>query len=109
FLYFEPSQRVTTKPVVDILQEASRAAAAIELPAPRPEVAEAKSAPPPAPAVAPALPPGGAARHCCRRPAVAAPVKGRDQGAAGQAQRGRFHRRADRRGRRAADKGRGPP
>jgi Putative peptidoglycan binding domain len=49
FLYFEPSQRVTTKPVVDILQEASRAAAAIELPAPRPEVAEAKSAPPPAP------------------------------------------------------------
>jgi Putative peptidoglycan binding domain len=60
FLYFEPSQRVTTKPAVDILQEASRAAAAIDLPAPRPEVAEAKSAPPPAPApppVAPAAPP----------------------------------------------------
>jgi putative peptidoglycan binding protein len=56
FLYFEPSQRVTTKPVVDILQEASRAAAAIELPAPRPEVAEAKSAPPPAPAPPPVAP-----------------------------------------------------
>jgi hypothetical protein len=56
FLYFEPAQRVTTKPVVDILQEASRAAAAIELPAPRPEVAEAKSAPPPAPAPPPVAP-----------------------------------------------------
>jgi hypothetical protein len=56
FLYFEPSQRVTAKPVVDILQEASRAAAAIELPAPRPEVAEAKSAPPPAPAPPPVAP-----------------------------------------------------
>src|SRR4029453_16478331 len=66
FLYFEPSQRVTTKPVVDILQEASRAAAAIELPAPRPEVAEAKSAPPPAPP--PVAPAGGAPAPTPPRP-----------------------------------------
>ncbi len=64
FLYFEPSQNVTAKPVIEAKPQVTQAAAPSE-PAPtaRPEVAEAKPAPMPAPApaatppVAPASPP----------------------------------------------------
>ena len=53
FLYFEPSQNVTAKPVVEAKPQVTQAAAPREpaLPA-RPEVAEAKPAPMPAPAPA---------------------------------------------------------
>ncbi|HYI06788.1 MAG TPA: peptidoglycan-binding domain-containing protein [Reyranella sp.] len=65
FLYFEPSQNVTAKSVVEAKPEAIRAAAPVE--PPRPEVAEAKPAPTPAPAtVTPASPPP---------PAVATPSR----------------------------------
>jgi len=53
FLYFEPSQNVTAKPVVEVKPETLQVAAPVELPPPaRPEVAEAKPAPAPAPAPA---------------------------------------------------------
>jgi hypothetical protein len=59
FLYFEPSQNVTAKPVVEMKPEVTRVAVPSE-PAPvaRPEVAEAKPAPAPAatPPVAPSPP-----------------------------------------------------
>jgi len=57
FLYFEPSQNVTAKPVVEMKPEVTRVAVPSEpAPAARPEVAEAKPAPAPAatPPVAPA-------------------------------------------------------
>jgi pyruvate/2-oxoglutarate dehydrogenase complex dihydrolipoamide acyltransferase (E2) component len=58
FLYFEPSQDVTAKPVVEAKPEVIKAAAPVEpLPPARPEVAEAKPAPAPAATpVAPAPP-----------------------------------------------------
>jgi hypothetical protein len=58
FLYFEPSQDVTAKPVVEAKPEVIKAAAPVEPPPPaRPEVAEAKPAPAPAATpVAPAPP-----------------------------------------------------
>jgi hypothetical protein len=72
FLYFEPSQNVTAKPVVEAKPEVTKAAAPVE-PAPpaRPEVAAAKPAPmpAPAPAAAPAAPAAPAAV------AVAAPSR----------------------------------
>ena len=49
FLYFEPSQNVTAKSVVEAKPEVIRAAAPVE--PQRPEVAEAKPAPTPSPAV----------------------------------------------------------
>jgi hypothetical protein len=53
FLYFEPSQNVTAKPVVEVKPETPQVAAPVELPPPaRPEVAEAKPTPAPAPAPA---------------------------------------------------------
>jgi peptidoglycan hydrolase-like protein with peptidoglycan-binding domain len=57
FLYFEPSQNVTAKPVVEAKPEVIQAAAPSE-PAPpaRQEVAEAKPAPMPAPAPAATTP-----------------------------------------------------
>jgi len=57
FLYFEPSQNVTAKPVVEMKPEVTQAAAPRE-PAPpaRPEVAEARPAPMPAPAPAATTP-----------------------------------------------------
>jgi Putative peptidoglycan binding domain len=67
FLYFEPSQNVTAKPVVEPKPEVTQAAAPVEPPPPaRPAAAEAKPAPAPAPApaaapVAPAPPPAVAA------------------------------------------------
>ena len=57
FLYFEPSQNVTAKPVVEVKPELIQAATPIQLPPPaRPEVAEAKPAPAPAPAATPVAP-----------------------------------------------------
>jgi Putative peptidoglycan binding domain len=59
FLYFEPSQNVTAKPVVEMKPEVTRVAVPSEpAPAARPEVAEAKPAPAPAatPLVAPSPP-----------------------------------------------------
>ena len=61
FLYFEPSQHVTAKPAVEPKLEVTQAVTPVELPPPRQEVAEAKTAPTPAPAtaatpVAPAAP-----------------------------------------------------
>ena len=59
FLYFEPSQNVTAKPVVEMKPEVTRVAVPSEpAPAARPEVAEAKPAPTPAatPPVAPSPP-----------------------------------------------------
>ena len=103
FLYFEPSQNVTAKPVVEIKPEVTRVAVPSEpAPAARPEVAEAKPAP---------APRRDAARcaGCGYRRAATALVEGRDQGAAGRARRGRFHRRADRWSRRAAGRGRPAP
>ena len=57
FLYFEPSQNVTARPVVEMKPEATQAAAPRE-PAPpaRPEVAEVRPAPMPAPAPAATTP-----------------------------------------------------
>jgi hypothetical protein len=72
FLYFQPSQNVTAKPVVGVKPETPQVAAPVELPPPaRPEVAEAKPAPAPAPApaattqAAPAAP--GSRRRLLRR------------------------------------------
>ncbi len=66
FLYFEPSQNVTAKPVADLKPEVIQPAPPIEPPPPaRPEVAEAKPAPAPAPAATAAAAPTAA-------PAVAA-------------------------------------
>ena len=63
FLYVEPSQKVTAKPVVEPKPEVTQVAAPRE--AARPEVAEAKPAPAPPPAVtvpvAPSPPPATAA------------------------------------------------
>lgn len=75
FLYFEPSQDVTAKPVVEMKPEATQAAAPSQ-PAPtaRPEVAEANPAPLAAPApaaaapVAPSPPPAVAAAAAPSRP-----------------------------------------
>jgi len=68
FLYFEPSQNVTAKPVVEAKPEVIQAATPIQLPPPaRPEVAEAKPAPTPAPAAAPVA--------SAPSPAVAAPSR----------------------------------
>jgi hypothetical protein len=55
FFYFEPSQNVTAKPVVEAKPEVTKAVAPVE-PAPpaRPVMAEAKPAPMPAPAPTPA-------------------------------------------------------
>lgn len=64
FLYFEPSQNVTAKPVAESKPEMIQATAPSEPPPPtRPQVAETKPAPQPvaAPAVAPAPPPAAAA------------------------------------------------
>ena len=103
FLYFEPSQNVTAKPVVEMKPEVTQVAVPSEpAPAARPEVAEAKPAP------APRRDAARCAGCGCRRAATAL-VEGRDQGAAGQARRGRFHCRADRWSRRAADRGRPAP
>lgn len=56
FLYFEPSQNVTAKPIAELKPEVIQPATPIETPPPaRPEVAEAKPAPPPA-AVTPFAP-----------------------------------------------------
>ncbi len=64
FLYFDPSQNVTAKQIVELKPEVAQTATPTELPPPmRPEVAEAKPAPAPAPApaaeppVAPSPPP----------------------------------------------------
>jgi putative peptidoglycan binding protein len=58
FLYFEPSQNVTAKPLAEIKPEMIQAAAPVEPPPPaRPVVVEAKPAPPPATASAPATTP----------------------------------------------------
>ena len=57
FLYFEPSQNVTPRPVAESKPEVTQAAAPVEPPPPaRPAVAEAKPAPMPAPAAAPVAP-----------------------------------------------------
>ena len=57
FLYFEPSQNVTAKPVVEVKPETLQVAAPVELPPPaRPEVAEVRPAPMPAPAPAATTP-----------------------------------------------------
>jgi hypothetical protein len=62
FLYFEPSQNVTAKPVSEIKPEVTQAVAPVEPPPPaRPVVAEAKPAPMPAPAAAPVAPASAAA------------------------------------------------
>lgn len=66
FLYFEPSQDVTAKPLVEVKPEVVQAAPPAEVPPPeRPEVAVAKPAPAPAATsaapVAPAPPPAVAA------------------------------------------------
>ncbi len=105
FLYFEPSQNVTAKPVVEMKPEVTQAAAPAsrcrrrrDRKWPRPSRRRRAGACAATTPVAPAPP-----RR--RRRAAAALVEGRDQGAAGQARRGRFHRRADRRRRRAADPG----
>jgi hypothetical protein len=57
FLYFEPSQNVTAKPVVEMKPEVTQAAVATKPPPTRPDVAEAKPAPMPAPAAVPATTP----------------------------------------------------
>ena len=57
FLYFEPSQNVTAKPVVEMKPEVTQAAAPREpAPAARSDVAEARPAPTPAPAPAATTP-----------------------------------------------------
>jgi type IV secretory pathway VirB10-like protein len=62
FLYFEPSQNVTAKPVVEVKPEVIQAATPVEPPPPaRPEVAEAKPAPAAATPVAPSPAPAVAA------------------------------------------------
>lgn len=71
FLYFEPSQDVTAKPVAESKPEVMRTAAPSEPPPPvRPQVAEAKPAPQPAvaPPVTPAPPPTTAAAVPPSRP-----------------------------------------
>src|SRR5215216_3982528 len=62
FLYFEPSQNVTAKPVVEMKPEVTRVAGPSEpAPAAGPEVAEAKPAPTPAPAATPPVAPAAVA------------------------------------------------
>jgi hypothetical protein len=62
FLYFEPSQNVTAKPVTEIKPAVTQAVAPVEPPPPaRPDVAEAKPAPMPQPTSAPAAPAPAAA------------------------------------------------
>lgn len=69
FLYFEPSQDVTAKPIAGVKPEVAQAAAPVEPPPPaRPVVAEAKPAPPPA-AVATVTP------AAASPPALAAPSR----------------------------------
>lgn len=77
FLYFEPSQNVTAKPVVEVKPEVAQATAPVELPPPaRPEVSEARpvsmpaQAPTsaPAPAAMPVAPAAPAAVAAAARP-----------------------------------------
>lgn len=76
-LYFEPSQNVTAKPVVEAKPEKTQVAAPLEAPpAPRPEVAEAKPAPAPAvPTQAAPVPPAAVADAPPSRPLTKDEIK----------------------------------